>query len=540
MTKTSSSSFTGMADFLPTDQGTTPLQLALESLNVNLEDELLRYRQSRSKDGDARPFGPQLKFRPQKRRRPLNLIQVQAQTAAPSASRQLSSEGMPVKTSQPPAGRGVAGVASMAGPPPPPHSVPLTFAEGMPAADTALARSSPIPAGRSLQRRGGAITPYLQAPDEYLESTEALLDSLPSAYDDPSTYDDVDYEPSLREQLATPLGIGALLLLLVSSAGFGYFITSPTTAQFLRNNGLVQALFGKDSAAEPESQVEVVEPPQDNSVEGLQGLGPDLSEDEFQDLDLGRLSTLDQDEARVPASRRSLPPLAEDPEGRSRAGASPDEDTPSSRRQSATDSTSSEATPAPAETVGRDGASRPSSQLPTPVVRPQAPANPQPAAPSPRGRTTPVVTPVPQAVQAPQPVRQTPPQSVPQAPAAATSTPPQPLGSSPAAQPGTPVQTTPPQPLSQAAAAPSGTSTPTAPAPITQSPPQPTPNYYVVTDYTGDQSLESARSAVGGAYVRNFPDGARIQMGSFSQESAARGLVQQLQGQGIPARVYAP
>jgi len=534
----------GKADFLPKDQGTTPLQLALESLNVNLEDELLRYRQSRSKDGDARPFSPQLKFRPQKRRRPLNLIQVQGQTAASSPSGQSPIEGMPVDRSQPLAGTGVAASASIAVPPPPPRPVVSPSTEGVPAAVTAPARSTPVPAGRSLQRRGGAITPYLQVPDEYLESTEALLDSLPSAYDDPRAYDDVDYEPSLREHLATPLGIGALLLLLVGSAGFGYFVTSPTTAQFLRNNGLVQALFGDNSEVELESQVEVAEPPQDDSVEGLQGLGPDLSEDEFQDLDLGRLSTLDQAEARGPASSRSLPPLAEDPESRPQADTSPDEDATLSRRQPSTDSATSEATTRLSEPAGRDTASRPSSQPPTTVVRPQAPANPQPATSSPQGRRgtaqPPVVTPVPQAVQAPQPVRQTPPQSVPQTPAADTSTPPQPLQSSPAAQPGTPVPTTPPQPLSQPAAAPAGPSASTAPAPITQSPPQPTPNYYVVADYTGDQSLESARNAVGGAYVRNFPDGARIQMGSFSQESAARGLVQQLQGQGIPARVYAP
>ncbi|MGB3309535.1 MAG: SPOR domain-containing protein, partial [Nodosilinea sp.] len=78
------------------------------------------------------------------------------------------------------------------------------------------------------------------------------------------------------------------------------------------------------------------------------------------------------------------------------------------------------------------------------------------------------------------------------------------------------------------------------PAPITQAPPQAAPSYYVVTDYSGATSLESARGAVGDAYVRDFSGGTRIQMGAFSQESSARNLVNQLQGQGIPAQVITP
>ncbi|TVP62162.1 MAG: SPOR domain-containing protein [Leptolyngbya sp. LCM1.Bin17] len=40
--------------------------------------------------------------------------------------------------------------------------------------------------------------------------------------------------------------------------------------------------------------------------------------------------------------------------------------------------------------------------------------------------------------------------------------------------------------------------------------------------------------------MRNFPQGTRIQLGAFSQESSARNLVQQLQNQGISAQVYTP
>ncbi|MGF1517994.1 MAG: SPOR domain-containing protein, partial [Nodosilinea sp.] len=115
----------------------------------------------------------------------------------------------------------------------------------------------------------------------------------------------------------------------------------------------------------------------------------------------------------------------------------------------------------------------------------------------------------------------------------------------PAVQTASPAAVQPPQPLAldrapapPAPLAPTGSVAP--PAPITQAPPQAAPSYYVVTDYSGAQSLESARSAVGDAYVRNFSSGTRIQMGAFSQESSARSLVNQLQGQGIPAQVISP
>jgi cell division septation protein DedD len=65
-------------------------------------------------------------------------------------------------------------------------------------------------------------------------------------------------------------------------------------------------------------------------------------------------------------------------------------------------------------------------------------------------------------------------------------------------------------------------------------------HYYVVTDYTGDPSLNQARQAVGDAYVQNFPDGAKVRLGVFSDESRAEEMIQSLQQQGIPARIYQP
>ena len=92
--------------------------------------------------------------------------------------------------------------------------------------------------------------------------------------------------------------------------------------------------------------------------------------------------------------------------------------------------------------------------------------------------------------------------------------------------------------------APAASAPPLQPAPsATETAPasrEPISSYYVVADYTGDPSLESAREAVGDAYVRNFDDGARIQLGAFNTEAGAAALVEELQNQGIEVRIYEP
>jgi serine/threonine-protein kinase len=64
--------------------------------------------------------------------------------------------------------------------------------------------------------------------------------------------------------------------------------------------------------------------------------------------------------------------------------------------------------------------------------------------------------------------------------------------------------------------------------------------YYVLVDSTNDRALEQTRKVVPDAYVRNFPQGNRIQMGAFLRESEATTLVEQLKQQGISASIYRP
>ncbi len=464
----------------PEDGVTAPsplVQQAVSSLMLSLDDELLRYRQSRS--GQApKGLGSTIKFR-QAARKPIKLMAVN-QAAAATAPK--------------------TGASTLAVAPPPPVSPQMQAILGHQAQPTTQAYIPKTTVHRTQLSHGGTLTTYRAMPEDYLESSEALLGSLPQ-----DEANELDEGSSLTRQLISPLGIGALLLLLVGSASFGYLVTSPQAVSHLTENPLVQRLTGNSDTGDGEAASDMAIA-DDSPTPGLRGIGPDLSEQEFMALSLDRISAL-------PGRQTSPSPATREVELDDM-----DTDTP-------------EAAPNTANVAANPDRQAPSSQSTTSVqaeiVRPPAQANLQTGAAAPRASATP--TPSRQ-----QPAATTPPARVQAAPPAASAPPPQPLAANPA--PSAPRPTTPPAPLSQAPAA-------SPPAPITQAPAAPsTPStrYYVVTDYAGNQSLESARTVVGDAYVRNFPQGTRIQLGAFSQESSARNLVQQLQNQGISAQVYTP
>ncbi|MBE9076677.1 hypothetical protein IQ241_05090 [Romeria aff. gracilis LEGE 07310] len=74
--------------------------------------------------------------------------------------------------------------------------------------------------------------------------------------------------------------------------------------------------------------------------------------------------------------------------------------------------------------------------------------------------------------------------------------------------------------------------------------PAPTPvegnNYYVTLEFTGEQGLFDARQYISEAFVRNFSDGNRIQLGAFENQVSAQQWAEQLQQSGLSAQVYGP
>lgn len=62
---------------------------------------------------------------------------------------------------------------------------------------------------------------------------------------------------------------------------------------------------------------------------------------------------------------------------------------------------------------------------------------------------------------------------------------------------------------------------------------------FVVVDYNNQVStLERVREQVPDAYLREFPDGVKVQVGAFDDTPSAESLVNRLQEDGISARVY--
>jgi len=65
-------------------------------------------------------------------------------------------------------------------------------------------------------------------------------------------------------------------------------------------------------------------------------------------------------------------------------------------------------------------------------------------------------------------------------------------------------------------------------------------DYKVVTPYSSDRSLDEAQQKVPDAYLQNYPSGAKVQLGSFENEGAAKARVEQLRQQGVQAEIYKP
>lgn len=405
------------------------LRNTLSSLNINLDYELARYRYA--KRGEAQPGLATPSFRPQ-RKATLDLMRVPQRDPQPSPA-----------------------VRSSAVPPPPPPNPRLQRVESPPGM---VESSSEVAALRS------AIVQQTAAPQAtYMASSEVLLQNFdgspPFSDEEPLA---AQAPRSWQETWLTPLGLGALLLLLFTSAGLGFLLVNPSVASNLFQHTPLARLFPSDeldeetTAADDSIEDEIAaseldEPP-------LTPLSPDLSQREFADLDLNNLSNLPANAPVTPEETADAPKSEERPE--------------ISEGDRLASSTNREPVNAPQRVNQMPTTTTPAPAPAAPVYRQPAPVAPAPAAPTP-------------------------------------------------AQPSPPAATT-PSPESAASSS------------------EPQGAYYVVTDYTGDPSLDEARTAVQDAYVRNFDVGARIQMGAFNTAEGAADLTEQLRNQGIEAEVYEP
>ncbi|MBD1931334.1 MULTISPECIES: hypothetical protein [Cyanophyceae] len=284
------------------------LQAALGSLDVHLEEELSRYRRERA----GRGVPPNRGMGHNQVRKPIDMISVNAtggRNPSPAPKEAYSTPAIPA--SEPPlAAQEIKAVEQT-------HKEPIeTHSAAMPSFNLAAASDIPIP------RAPEAAPPEVPAPpepidqaattiqpDDYLESSEQLLRSL--AQEEAAARS----QRSFLDNILTPLGVGSLLLLLFSTAMLGYVVTNPSTLSSL---GLDR--FWKSSTPTV-AQSPTATTPQTNASPATdtgKPNGPDLSSDEFKDLNLDTLSTLKPTpssssrtpQVAVPSPQVSVPPIA--------------------------------------------------------------------------------------------------------------------------------------------------------------------------------------------------------------------------------------
>ena len=477
------------------------LQAAIASLDVELEAELMRYRRSRHGQPPVTSIAVNVPSHSAKSRS-LDLIDLPAATATPTATTHSTSDSTSNSTSSSTSEVSATPSPAMAGTAPS-TAIPPLFSESDhpgPAVHAKAALMVQQPSPDTTATASAAIAPGQGTVDPktgYLASSAQLLHELAQAEAQAEKVAERS-TTSFAQQIFTPLGVGSMLLLLVSSIALGYAIANPGAIAHL------ETAFGRSSTAERD--------PADMASDGL-GSEPlqrsgnlDLATEEFVDLDLGTLSTL-------PGT--GTPP--------SLAG---DNTNPANTNSANTNSANTTGTPSPlvtpnTTTPGTSGVfSGVQEDTGTAVATQQAASQstvPRPA-PLPQSQAT-VETPPPTPNSVPSVTAPSEPTAVESAAAIATA-------------PTTPAPVAPA--VDNAEDAERATTNTTEPLAAAND------YFYVVVDYEGDPSLATAQTAVNDAYVRNFEDGARIQMGAFNDAESAAELVDRLQTQGITAEVKTP
>ena len=335
------------------------------------------------------------------------------------------------------------------------------------------------------------------SPDYYLESSEELLRSLAAEESG------VQAEQSFFQSLLTPLGMGSMLLLLLSSAMFGFLVMNPTSISRFFDSKETQTAANSLGSSAPTSN---------GSTAGMASAPqPDLASREFPDLSLQTLGSVEV----APSVGMGTPTLG-------KSGTSAVKGTQPANLGISGNSVplgltrSSEAAPTSVTTL------RVAEPLPDAAgaIAPAAPIS-RPAALPPRASFPKASAPIPRYKPSAQPYRSTP------APSSAL----------PAKSYTAPVRLEPVKPE----ALPTVNSAPTASQrPVRVREYVRESDYKVVTPYSSDRSLDEAQQKVPDAYLQNYPSGAKVQLGSFENEGAAKARVEQLRQQGVQAEIYKP
>ncbi len=295
---------------LPNQSINPALQAALGSLDVQLEEELARYRRQRA----GRPVVSPRGLGRYQTRKPLELIPVdkaggQTQplvagrtTAAPMMSFPLALVNKTPEAS--PANETESGLMNQTGQLDAPFA--STDAPGVSSLSNAAPGNSATEESLTEQLTPpekpanvtGNLVPLAAAqeqPEDYLESSEKLLRSLAQEQAG------VRSEKRFTARLLTPLGIGSILLLLLSSATVAYIVTNPST---LSAFGLWFFDSNTPTKTKTSTETTVV---QSEAAKNSSMNGPNLAAGEFPDVNLNTLSQLEA--SSTPTQIGPLPDL---------------------------------------------------------------------------------------------------------------------------------------------------------------------------------------------------------------------------------------
>jgi hypothetical protein len=489
------------------------LKDALGSLDVQLEEELTRYRRLRALGKSG--YSPRQ-----------TTYKGTARVQPPPAIAPVT-EPLPIPSQTPEAGTATRGEAETASVEVPPTS-PADSQSYLELQELAKQYAAQI-------HQEAELAAATDGPNDYLESSEELLRSL--AEEEAS----VQAEESFLKSLSTPLGIGSMLLLLVSSAMFGFVIMNPSSMTQWLSQQKPEVATNSVTSANPSSTAPAgASNPSDVPQ-------PNLANQEFPDLNLSTLGSLPVDRTSTIKSGKlpGKPSIASSKDAKKANLGVSGKSTLSTATQPR--SVKPAVPPAPHVTSSAPEASAPAGEVPSP--RRLAPAtgyNPPPApvyrAPAPPIQSYSPPPPV-RSYSAPaaKPVRPRSSTPKPSVSGKSTSSPRSSNAASPApAIP--PLKLNPvPSPATSISPSPTNSYSP-SPAPATSSSPAAAvPNgYKVVTPYSSDRALEKAREKVPDAYLQNYSDGAKVQLGAYDNESTAQKRAEELRQQGIPAEVYKP
>lgn len=459
------------------------LQAALGSIDVQLEEELARYRRQRA----GRPVMSPSGLGRHQVRKPLELIAVdqgakktQRPALGMSTSPQISfpfvmmnpsqAETSPQETSHEPMEQMGQQEPSFSASTE--SAAPLMAASGSntDAWDAAEdVRDQLTPGEKPAEEQGGlvALGAAQSQPEDYLESSEKLLRSL----------DQEDVPPRspkrLIDRVLTPLGVGSLLLLLLSGATLAYIFKNPSTVSALNPN----RWFGSKTTTTAQKPIESAPAKTTPSENSPTIKGPNLAAEEFPEVSLDTLSHLE------PSPTQTQPVVPLQPE-----------ETNSGVTEQAPPVIPNSALPGSSSDIS--SALLPSSGQPETIPSTVAPLAPLPALP----------TVIPGAN-----------------PSNLSSVNSRPL-------------LAPTKPATQQNSKSSSAATQQAASPASAK----SNFYYVLMNYSSDRDLTQAKTIVPDAYVQSTPEGKKIYMGAFKLESQAKTLVETLKKQGINASIYHP